>query len=157
MATERPIPDTDDERAVDALAAQAMIEPESSADEPLEDEQLPTTRVLVVDDDAAIRDMLQVLLSLYPEIEIVGEARDGAEAIEQADRLDPDVVVLDLMMPRMAGDEALPVLLERHPGMRVLVLTAMAETVSEEVVRLATVVAKTKVATDLVPALLASV
>ena len=113
-------------------------------------------RVLVVDDDAAVRDVIGVVLSLEPRIEVVGEARDGFEAIEATDRLRPDAVVLDLMMPRMGGAEALPLLLQRHPALRVVTLSAAAD-VDPEVRRLcAAVVEKTRFAVDLRDALLGS-
>ena len=68
-------------------------------------------RVLVVDDSALIRRLLTDLLSSAPEIEVVGTARDGREAVLQATRLQPDVITLDVEMPEVSGLEALPLLL----------------------------------------------
>ncbi len=66
----------------------------------------PTTRVLLVDDHDILRQGLKMLLSLKPEIEVVGEARTGLDAVELAQQLNPDVVVLDISMPDMDGLEA---------------------------------------------------
>jgi two-component system chemotaxis response regulator CheB len=71
-------------------------------------------RLLIVDDSALMRKLLSDLLRSSPEIEVVGTARDGAEALELAARLHPDVVTLDVEMPGMSGLEVLPALLERH-------------------------------------------
>ena len=72
-------------------------------------------RVLVVDDSALMRKLLGDMLRSSPEIEVAGTARDGAEAVELAARLRPDVVTLDVEMPGMSGLEALPALLDAHP------------------------------------------
>jgi two-component system, chemotaxis family, protein-glutamate methylesterase/glutaminase len=71
-------------------------------------------RVLIVDDSALMRRLLSDLLSSAPEIEIVGTARDGREAVLQAARLKPDVITLDVEMPEVSGLEALPALLAVH-------------------------------------------
>jgi two-component system, chemotaxis family, protein-glutamate methylesterase/glutaminase len=71
-------------------------------------------RVLVVDDSALMRRLLSDLLTSSPEIEIVGTARDGREAVLQAARLKPDVITLDVEMPEISGLEALPALLAVH-------------------------------------------
>src|SRR5919199_4222360 len=65
-----------------------------------------TIRVLIVDDQQAVRRGLHIRLSLEPEVEIIGEARDGAEAISLAGSLQPDVVLMDARMPGMDGIEA---------------------------------------------------
>jgi two-component system, NarL family, response regulator LiaR len=80
-------------------------------------------RVLVVDDHAVVRRGLRTFLELQDEIEVVGEAEDGEEALNEAERLDPDVVLLDLVMPRVDGITALHGLRERSPRSRVIVLT----------------------------------
>ena len=72
-------------------------------------------RVLIVDDSALMRRLLTDLLSSSPEIEIVGTARDGREAVLQAARLKPDVITLDVEMPEVSGLEALPAILAVHP------------------------------------------
>jgi DNA-binding NarL/FixJ family response regulator len=76
-------------------------------------------RVLVVDDQALVRSGLAAILDAQPDIEVVGEADDGDEAIQQARELEPDVVVMDIRMPRMDGIEAT----KRLAGARVLILT----------------------------------
>jgi NarL family two-component system response regulator LiaR len=81
-------------------------------------------RVLVVDDHAVVREGLRTFLELQDGIEVVGEAADGEEAIETAVRLRPDVVLLDLVMPRLDGIAAMRALRERVPAARVIVLTS---------------------------------
>jgi DNA-binding NarL/FixJ family response regulator len=83
-------------------------------------------RVLVVDDHPVVRAGLRGMLSVKPGIEIVGEAADGVEAIEQALLLNPDVVVLDLVMPRKTGIEVLAELKARAPAICIVVLTSYA-------------------------------
>jgi DNA-binding NarL/FixJ family response regulator len=80
-------------------------------------------RVLLVDDHAVLRDGLRSLLSLQEDIEVVAEAGDGQEAIVCAGQYRPDVVVMDIAMPRMNGLEATRQILARCPGTRVLVLS----------------------------------
>lgn len=81
-------------------------------------------RVLVVDDTEDIRFLIRLGLQHHPELEICGEAVDGADAIEQAADLRPDAVLLDLAMPRMTGTEALPRLREIVPTARIVVFSA---------------------------------
>ena len=78
-------------------------------------------RVLIVDDSALMRRLLSDLLSSAPEIEIVGTARDGREAVLQAIRLKPDVITLDVEMPEVSGLEALPSLLAVHEAPVIMV------------------------------------
>jgi NarL family two-component system response regulator LiaR len=84
-------------------------------------------RVLVVDDHAVVREGLRTFLELQEGIEVAGEAADGEEAIEAAERLRPDVVLMDLVMPALDGLAAMRVLRERVPGARVIVLTSFAD------------------------------
>lgn len=81
-------------------------------------------RVLLVDDDADLRSMLRRLLSPRRRFEVVGEAGDGSEAIRLAAKLQPDITVLDLMMP-MSGEAALPHLLTAAPSCMVVVFSAL--------------------------------
>lgn len=81
-------------------------------------------RVLLVDDHHVVRKGLCALLTTEADIEVVGEAATGAEAVHEADRLRPDVVVMDLVMPGMDGVEATTEILARHPSAKVLVLTS---------------------------------
>jgi NarL family two-component system response regulator LiaR len=80
-------------------------------------------RVLVADDHAVVRRGLRTFLELQDDIAVVGEAEDGEEALAAAERLDPDVILLDLVMPRADGIAALHGLRERSPRSRVIVLT----------------------------------
>ena len=79
--------------------------------------------VLLVDDHALLRAGLRALLETYDDIVVVGEAASGEEGIRQARALNPDVVVMDVMMPGMNGLTALRYLLEDNPAARVLMLT----------------------------------
>ncbi len=81
-------------------------------------------RVLVADDHAVVREGLRTFLELQEGIEVVGEAADGREAVEAAERLRPDVVVLDLVMPGLDGVGAMRILRESLPAARVIVLTS---------------------------------
>ena len=83
-------------------------------------------RVLITDDHDIVRKGLSVLLATERDMKVVGEARDGAEAVEKTASLKPDVVLMDLVMPRMDGIEATRRITEAHPTSRVLVLTSFA-------------------------------
>ena len=80
-------------------------------------------RVLIVDDHAIIRDGLRAIMEAQPDIEVVGEAIEGGEALKKADELRPDVVIMDLTMPGMGGLEATRQLKLHHPDIRVMALT----------------------------------
>jgi DNA-binding NarL/FixJ family response regulator len=84
-------------------------------------------RVLVADDQRVVRDGLVLLLGLLPQVEVVGTAANGEEAVDQAATLRPDVVLMDLRMPRCDGVEATRRLRERVPGSKVIVLTTYAD------------------------------
>jgi DNA-binding NarL/FixJ family response regulator len=84
-------------------------------------------RVILADDHAVVRAGLKAVLGASPDMEVVGEASDGAEAIELAARLDPDVIVMDLTMEPMDGATATREVAARHIRARVLVLTMHAE------------------------------
>jgi DNA-binding NarL/FixJ family response regulator len=84
-------------------------------------------RVLIADDQALIREGLQMLLGLSPGIEVVGTATDGNEAVELAARQLPDVILMDLRMPRCDGVEATRRILRDHPSIRIVVLTTYAD------------------------------
>lgn len=86
-----------------------------------------TVRVVVADDQTAIREALAVVLDLQPGLEVVATARDGAEAVAAADEHAPDVILMDLNMPRMDGVEATRLVTERFPGVAVVVLTTLAD------------------------------
>jgi DNA-binding NarL/FixJ family response regulator len=84
-------------------------------------------RVLIADDQKIVREGLVSLLSLLPGIDVVGAATDGDDAVRQAVALRPDVVLMDLNMPRCNGVEATEQLRDRQPGTRVVVLTTYAD------------------------------
>ncbi len=84
-------------------------------------------RVLICDDQTVVRDGLEAILSTDDEIEVVGVARHGQEALDLAAERQPDVVLMDLKMPVLNGVQATERLRKRWPGIRVLVLTTYAE------------------------------
>jgi DNA-binding NarL/FixJ family response regulator len=84
---------------------------------------METLRVLLVDDHPLFRDGLRMLLSALPDMEVVGEATGGAQAVELAAALRPDVIVMDIKMPGMSGIEATRHILAAAPATRILVVT----------------------------------
>jgi DNA-binding NarL/FixJ family response regulator len=86
-----------------------------------------TIRVLLADDQRLVRDGLAMLLGLLPDVEVAGTAANGEEAVALAARLQPDVVLMDLRMPRCDGVEATRQLREREPQIAVVVLTTYAD------------------------------
>jgi DNA-binding NarL/FixJ family response regulator len=86
-----------------------------------------TIRVLLADDQRVVRDGLTLLLGLLPGVEVLDAAGDGAQAVELAERLRPDVVLMDLRMPRCDGVAATRLLRERCPSVTVVVLTTYAD------------------------------
>ena len=84
-------------------------------------------RVLIADDQRVVREGLALVLGLLPDIEVVGSAADGDEAVAKAAELRPDIVLMDLRMPRCDGVEATRQLRERVPGTTVVVLTTYSD------------------------------
>jgi two-component system response regulator NreC len=84
---------------------------------------MKTIRVLLVDDHTLVREGIRSLMQNYDDIDVVGEAGDGKEAIEKVSELDPDVVVMDLTMPVMGGIEATRRIIKQKPAARILVLS----------------------------------
>jgi NarL family two-component system response regulator LiaR len=84
-------------------------------------------RVLIADDHAIVRVGLRALIATEPGMELVGEAVDGTDAVRKARSLRPDVIVLDLVMPRKDGIQAAAEITQETPGTRILVLTSFAD------------------------------
>lgn len=84
-------------------------------------------RVLVADDQAIVRDGLVTVLGLLDDVEVIGQAEDGEQAAALAEALVPDVVLMDLRMPRLNGAEATARIVAKHPHIAVLVLTTYAD------------------------------
>lgn len=91
------------------------------------DSRNPKLRILIADDHTIFRDGLKRLLESEAEFQVVGEAADGAEALTLAQQLRPDILLLDLAMPRMPGLETLRELSQRNINVRVVLLTAAIE------------------------------
>lgn len=79
--------------------------------------------ILIADDHPLVREGLMALLAREPDLAVIGEAGDGQEAVERADRLRPDVVLMDLRMPRLDGVAAIRLIHERQPATRLLLLS----------------------------------
>jgi two-component system, NarL family, response regulator LiaR len=86
-----------------------------------------TIRILIADDHAVVRQGLKMFLSLDPELEILGEAGDGKKAIEMARQLQPDIVLMDLLMPVLGGVEATATIRREMPDVEVIALTSVLE------------------------------
>lgn len=84
-------------------------------------------RILIVDDHTIVRDGLQALISAEATMEVVGVGADGVEAVEKARQLKPDVILLDLLMPRKDGVQATAEIRKENPAARILILTSYAE------------------------------
>jgi len=84
-------------------------------------------RVLVVDDNSIVRDALARIIQRSADLQVVGEAADGLEAVEKAASLTPDVIVMDVNMPRLDGLGATRQISEKHPASHVLMLTMYPE------------------------------
>ena len=95
----------------------------------IETQELETRpiRVLLVDDHSVMREGLRLMLELSGEFEVVGQARDGEEAVRAASELSPDVIVMDVLMPNKDGVEACREIMESAPETRVVMLTACTE------------------------------
>ncbi len=86
-----------------------------------------TIRILIADDHAVIRDGLSMILGLQDDFAVIGQAQDGLEAVELCRRSAPDVVIMDLMMPKLDGCAATQKITSENPGIRILLLTSYTE------------------------------
>jgi DNA-binding NarL/FixJ family response regulator len=84
-------------------------------------------RVLIADDQRVVREGLATIVAAFPDTEVVGLAGDGAEAVDLVSEQRPDVVLMDLRMPRVDGVEATRTIRERHPDLAIVVLTTFAD------------------------------
>ena len=85
-------------------------------------------RLMIVDDRESVRELLRAIVEDAPEDVVVsGEADGAAAALEAIERVDPDVVMLDAMMPELSGLEAAPLILERRPGQKILLCSAIVD------------------------------
>jgi len=82
-------------------------------------------RILIADDHSVVREGLRMFLSLDPDLEVVGEASNGLEAVQQTGELHPDVVLMDMLMPRMDGVTATQKIRAEHPNTEVIALTSV--------------------------------
>ena len=97
----------------------------------------PAVDVLICDDNQPLRALLREVIGLRPSLRVVGEACDGNEAIEEAARLQPDIILLDLAMPRKTGLDALPELRQVAPAAKIIVFSGFATaSVADEVLAL---------------------
>ena len=123
---------------------------------------MPTKRVLLVDDNSVVRSLVRQLFELQPDFEISGEAENGRDAIEKAEKLRPDLIILDLIMPVMTGLDAAPLLKQLLPDTLIILFTQQEGSEVERLARAAgidAVVSKSQAASELVlkaQALLAS-
>ena len=84
-------------------------------------------RVMIVDDHSMVRRGLAAFLKVYPDLELVGEARNGQEAVQVCEQVQPDVILMDLIMPEMDGMTATRTIRERCPHVQVIALTSFQE------------------------------
>src|SRR4026207_753114 len=88
---------------------------------------MATIRVLLVDDECLVRQVLTRMLTAYPNMEVVGEAATGDEAISSVERLQPHIVVMDIRMPRMDGIAASREITRKFPHVRIIGLSEYAD------------------------------
>jgi NarL family two-component system response regulator LiaR len=93
----------------------------------MDDRSAPPIRVMIVDDHDMVRRGLATFLRVDPGLELVGEARNGAEAVQMCEHLQPDVILMDLVMPEMDGSAATQAIRARWPGIQVIALTSFQE------------------------------
>src|ERR1700694_3522481 len=99
-----------------------MPQPQRSAGSPYVNQSVLRRRILVIDDGDSVRNIIRIFLE-RDGFEVCGEATDGVEAIAQAKKLKPDLIVLDLAMPRMNGADAASILSKTMPDVPIVMLT----------------------------------
>lgn len=87
----------------------------------------PKIRIMIVDDHAVVRSGLSAFLSVNPDMELIGEAENGEQAVVRARLLEPDVILMDLMMPVMDGVTAIQAIKQHNPGVQIIALTSYQE------------------------------
>jgi DNA-binding NarL/FixJ family response regulator len=87
---------------------------------------MAATRVLIVDDESLVRRILKQILSGYADMDVIGEASNGEEAIAAVDRLQPDIVVMDIRMPALDGIAAARQIKQKYPEMKIIGLSEYA-------------------------------
>lgn len=87
----------------------------------------PRIRVMLVDDHAVVRSGLSAFLHTYSDLQLVGEAADGDEAVAACERAQPDVILMDLVMPHMDGASAIRAIRKKHPDVQMIALTSFKE------------------------------
>lgn len=92
-----------------------------------------TIKIVLADDHLVVRMGLAAIIGIETDLSLVGEASDGLEAVQLVDKLNPDVVIMDLMMPRLSGAAATEQILKKHPGVKILILTSFGN--SDEISR----------------------
>ena len=106
--------------------ASQLDQPDRQGTETVTDEEGPI-RVLLVDDHAVVRRGLRGFLELLKDVDVVGEAENGREGVAAADRLAPDVILMDLLMPEMGGLEAIAAIKQAHPEIEIVAVTSFIE------------------------------
>lgn len=115
-----------------------------------------TIKLLIADDNAAMRKNIKSFVSAQPDIEVVGEAKDGETAVELAKNLSPDVVLMDISMPKLSGIEAAGNILRNNTAVRIIILSAHSDkhfVVAGLKAGVLGYVLKTSIFDDLIPAL----
>ncbi len=87
----------------------------------------PTIRVMLVDDHASVRKSLKACIMVADDLELVAEASNGLEAVQHCEHVQPDVILMDLFMPHVDGITATKLIHDRHPTIRILLLTSFKE------------------------------
>src|ERR1700680_588886 len=114
---------------------------------------MPKKRVLLVDDHTGVRSLLRQLFESEPDFEVSGEAENGRDAVEKAENLKPDVIILDLSMPIMTGLDAAPLLRRLLPDTRIILFTVQEGREVEQLARapgIHAVVSKNQAASKLI-------